>query len=392
MRKIMTIMALLLCITASAQNENWYTLTEVSNGWSKKTISNVPNASIGTLVTRFNDVWHTYDVDRAVGVIKQGLAKKVLDAEMGLEVINDTKNGYVEVSDNGSDDSYMSACVWRRTNGHSLFAICLGQPVDPEIEFVCFYDYDPQKKALTPEPSVLANWLGNRTHLSYGLPQKGKELKITEWDDETSQLLIHHFDWDGMKPVFKSTEVSEMDGGGPDMTFPVTFKGTSPNISDFVNAILSQEELGETLGYVSDNWTRRKQGRKLEDGATWTVDERNGYIRHEAKYDNDKSYTEFCFWNCADGKHKLVASNIGYIQNGKPIDTENTGLMFYSYDNETKELTYTSPYDVGAVVENVTGTVTYALPRVGKNIEATIHTQRPSKVLLKWNGSKFVLE
>ena len=49
-------------------------------------------------------------------------------------------------------------------------------------------------------------------------------------------------------------------------------------------------------------------------------------------------------------------------------------------------------YDVGAVVENATTTVTYALPRVGKNIEATIHTQRPSKVLLKWNGSKFVLE
>ena len=133
MRKIMTIMALLLCITASAQNEKWYTLTEVSNGWSKKTISNVPNASIGTLVTRFNEVWHTYDVDRVVGVIKQGLAKKVLDAEMGLEVINDTKNGYVEVADGGSDDCYMSACVWRRTNGHSLFAICLGQPVDPEI-------------------------------------------------------------------------------------------------------------------------------------------------------------------------------------------------------------------------------------------------------------------
>ena len=193
--------------------------------------------------------------------------------------------------------------------------------------------------------------------------------------------------------IFSHTELREMDGGGPDMTFPVSFKGTSPNISDFVTAILSQDELGDALGYASDNWTRRKEGRKLDDNVTWTVDERNGFIRHDVTYDDEKGYTEFCFWNCADGQHKLVASNIGCFQEGKPVETECTGIMFYTYDNEAKELTYTSPYDVGAIIEDATSPVTYALPRVGKNIEATVHTpNNPKKILLKWNGSKFVRE
>ena len=40
----------------------------------------------------------------------------------------------------------MQACVWQRSNGHRLFAVVIGQPVNPEIEFICFYDYDPQKR------------------------------------------------------------------------------------------------------------------------------------------------------------------------------------------------------------------------------------------------------
>lgn len=192
-------------------------------------------------------------------------------------------------------------------------------------------------------------------------------------------------------PVMAQYDGDEpMDGGGPSMSFPVKFKGAKPGISDFVTAILSQEDLGEMLGNVSGNWDEYRKGRKLDKGAKFTVDERNGYIRFDEAYTSgESSYTEFCYWNCADGKHKVVATNCGCVMNGKPIETEYTGLQFYTYENATRKLTYASTYDMGASVE-VTPVVTYALPRIGKDIMADIHAKSGKvKIRMKWNGQKF---
>ena len=100
-------------------------------------------------------------------------------------------------------------------------------------------------------------------------------------------------------------------------------------------------------------------------------------------------YTEYCYWNCSDGKHKLVAENTGVVINGKYENTECTGLMFYLYDNETRELTYTSPYDMGAGIQ-VNPVVSYSLPRTGKDIMANINDEKHVvKIRMKWNGMKF---
>ncbi|MBR4366175.1 MAG: hypothetical protein IKP43_05275 [Bacteroidaceae bacterium] len=389
----LTAVVLLLSLNAGAQN--LVSLTSLQSRWSSKNITNVSSGNIGVMLDRFDQTWPTTSVGDARSVIKQGLAKKVLEEETAYTVIYDAKNGYVEAKDGGADRQTMSACVWRRNDGHSLFAIEISQPVDPAISVVCFYDYNPKTKTLTPEPNLLQGWkpVENNGFLEYVLPRQGKELIINEWFFTTSEYYAHHFKWNGVKPVFEyyeSLDNSVMDGGGPSMSFPVSFKGAKPGISDFVSAILAQDGLGEALETVKAHWTRRQQGRKLADGCSFTVDERNGYIRFEQVFSSvEKSYTEFCFWNCSDGKHKIVAHNVGCVMNNKPTETENTGLMFYTYDDETKELTYTSPYDMGASVE-VTPVVTYQLPRVGKDIEAVIHAEnRPVKILMKWNGMKF---
>ena len=135
----------------------------------------------------------------------EGLAKEVIDQETELTVINDAKNGYVEVSDAGTDGEYMSACVWKRKNGHRLLAVCLGDPTDPFIEFICFYDYNPKTKTMTPEPDILKfkKWSVQNPYFCT-LPRVGKNLILKEWGEHGP--VRHTFTWDGMKPVLSKSE------------------------------------------------------------------------------------------------------------------------------------------------------------------------------------------
>ncbi len=170
----------------------------------------------------------------------------------------------------------------------------------------------------------------------------------------------------------------------------VNYLGPRPGIVDFVNAILSQEDLGESLGFVADNWERLRSGWTLGEGVTFMTDAPNGYARFDYNdEDGGHGYTEFCYWNCSDGLHKLVGVNTGYTLHGKPIETECTGLEFYTYENRSRTMTSTSVYDLGCRVQ-VTPPVSYELPRKGKDIKATIHDERQKvHIVMKWNGSKF---
>ena len=172
----------------------------------------------------------------------------------------------------------------------------------------------------------------------------------------------------------------------------VKYSGARPNINDFVNAIFTMEDLGESLGNMAVNWELYRQNKPLHEGATILTDVPNGYVRFDQRYedtdDHSHGYIEMCYWNCADNKHKLVAINDGYEQNGKPIMTQYSGLMFYRYDNDSHRLSYVSAYDLGVRVET-SDVVTYELPRKGKDIRAVIASNHPVNIVMKWNGTKF---
>ena len=181
-------------------------LEDIEKGWKTKTINNVVNGSFSVMLERFDQTWPTWMVASVRDAMEKGLSKEVLDEETELTVTVDAKNGYAEVSDAGTDGEYMSACYWNRPNGHKLLAVLMGDPTDPFIEFVCFYDYDPQRKALIPEPDILAGfrkWTPQKPYYCR-LPKKGKNFIIDEYGDEGH--LRHTFAWDGMKPVFSQTE------------------------------------------------------------------------------------------------------------------------------------------------------------------------------------------
>jgi len=171
-------------MTAMAQDKQFEScpLEVIEQGWKTKSIDNVINGSLGIMMECFNRTWPTWTGEAICHTMEKGLAKEVLDEETALTVIIDTKNGYAEIDDGGTDGAYMSACYWNRSNGHKLFAVRLGKPTDPFIDFVCFYDFDPAKKTLTPEHEILKGYRwGDRepyTQIFCKLPKTGKNVVV----------------------------------------------------------------------------------------------------------------------------------------------------------------------------------------------------------------------
>ena len=182
----------------------------------------------------------------------------------------------------------------------------------------------------------------------------------------------------------------------------VNYQGDRPTIKDFAQSYLFapledyEEEamwVDEATNAMKDAWTRRGKSQKLEEGQSLMIDQRNGFVVFESKYEEDLLRMEMCYWNESDGKHKVFAINTSSFHNGIYTSPgQYDGLTFYRYDNATRKMT--PEYEMGFEVEYQTedgAWVTYALPRSGKDITVTYWyengttKQRP----LKWNGSKF---
>ena len=112
-------------ISASAQDREFEScpLDVIDKGWGTKTITNVINGSLGIMLESFNRTWPTWMGGAICETMEQGLAKRVLDKETALTVTIDTKNGYAEVDDGGTDGAYMSACFWNRVFGTAAMVI-----------------------------------------------------------------------------------------------------------------------------------------------------------------------------------------------------------------------------------------------------------------------------
>jgi hypothetical protein len=396
MKKFASIVLLFVTVLTAQAQENT-SLEDINKGWGTKTINNVINGSFGIMLERFDQTWPTWMVGLVRETMEKGLSEEVLDEETELTVTVDSKNGFVCVGDAGTDGEYMSACYWNRPNGHKLLAVLLGKPTDPCIEVLCTYDYDPQKKALIPEPSILKGYRwgdkGEFNQILCDLPRTGKNVKVEDWSGEDGPV-VHTFTWDGTKPVYAKTEPLVYDDGLADI--PVSFRGAQPNVKDFVAALLASNT-GESMNGLREAWKFFKNGMKQMPGDDLIVDTRNGYVGYNSidEAENARQVIECCIWNYADKKHKLVAvSNDDYL-NGKPIVGQFSGLEFYIYDNAARTMKVAYAQDLGAEIDVPAGetVVSHALPRVGKTIIYTIHTASGKiQKRLTWNGSKFIPE
>ena len=383
-------------ITAQNMRAEYASLEDINKGWSTKTINNVINGSFGIMLERFDQTWPTWMVEAVRNTMEKGLDKEVLEPETSLTVTVDTKNGFASVGDGGTDGPYMSACYWNRSNGHKLLAVLLGKPTDPCIEILCTYDYDPQKKTLTPEPDILKGYRwgekGPYNQIFCHLPRKGKDVTVSDWSGDDGPVK-HTFTWDGMKPVYSKTEPLELDDGLP--LIPVNFKGAQPNIKDFVSALLKNGEEGEALNGLSQAWDFFKNGMKQMPGDDLIADTQNGYMGYVSEDESSRQVIECCYWNYADKKHKLVAISNDLFMEGKAVAGQYTGVEFYKYDNATRQMKHVYAHEVGIDIEAPSGTTatSHALPRQGKTIVYTYYT--PSGKVekrLTWNGSKFIID
>ena len=172
----------------------------------------------------------------------------------------------------------------------------------------------------------------------------------------------------------------------------VNYKGSKPTISDFAWAYLSymddEDECGmEAINAFREAFIKHRKGQSQNAGEKFIVDEKNGFIVYETKHEGIVDRKEMCYWNEADGKHKLFAfNNMNTLDNGKPIFTELSDITFYRYTNATKKMVACD-----APGFKVDYSSTYALPRTGKNIVVTKFNDNGKKIqkTLKWNGRKF---
>ena len=212
----------------------------------------------------------------------------------------------------------------------------------------------------------------------------------------------------------------------------VHYKGKAPSIVDFVTALQDEEEHPEFFGDFYDAWQRYLRGRSQQRNERLDVDRRNGFVDYDCHYQGDDfdvhGCMEYCYWNCKDGKHKIVAQSVYFMENGRASEGQYDGVQFFLYDNATHVLKHILAEGLGIDLSwgmtwdyNDDNTVTvldldateprlmsraefdewlrtrpyavYHLPRQGKDIQVTIYTGGETvERRLVWDGWKFAKE
>lgn len=188
-------------------------------------------------------------------------------------------------------------------------------------------------------------------------------------------------------------------------TVRVDFQGAQPTITDFLSAYLSTipevNELEEcdVESVALPHGLRRAylsqvRGIELEEGESLLIDQKNGYLLYERRYDESLSRIEMCFWNERDRKHKLFACIRESYMNGRYVCGQFDGREFFRYNNATKTMRSCSDEEIGLdatydVVEN--SFVSFNLPRTGKDITVAWWNEKGKvkEKTLKWNGHGF---
>ena len=209
MKNLLTFLLLTFSVlTITAQN--YVTVEQISDGWDKKTISGVKDGSILSLTNAFNKVWPTQPTTT---LLKNPVSN---DGDGDCNIIVDSPNGYVAAFDLGDDGESFSACVWKRNNGHRLFAYVFQRMHGLSIsQIILFYDYDPAKATLTPEHNELTNFASSFDTdyhpLTYQLPQKGKDVVVNEYFMNWYCSIEHNYKWDGMNLKFSDVKIDKID-------------------------------------------------------------------------------------------------------------------------------------------------------------------------------------
>ena len=209
MRKTFILLLALVASTALAQK--YLNVNQLENKWtscSMKVEGGGAKPGIVQLFKAFHQVLPTASGTELMKVVRQSKSGE------GDSWVVDTQNGYLSYGEDDPDSELFerfSACVWRRSNGHSLLGVTVLLTAPQYKSVLCFFDYNPQTQMLTAEKSLknLFQPLFSKPHHWFELPQHGKSLVVGE---HFGWLNIKHtYSWDGMKPANPKTEIEHID-------------------------------------------------------------------------------------------------------------------------------------------------------------------------------------
>lgn len=223
MRRILICIIVLIAYVGSSNAQKTLDNSEVNSQWRTKKIS-VKNGGqtpdVVTLLRAFHQALPTWAVSQvlkqadhpAKGTRQSGTAA-IWDGEEedDYRILIDRKNGYADLASQ-TDIDQTAASVWRKDNGHRIFALSLFQQHGNPQNVLCWYDYDPQTQTMTPEKSPLDDFKPSAkgAFVAYELPMTGTDFNIIEYYPGLPNV-THVYKWNRKQFLYNGVQMPDFE-------------------------------------------------------------------------------------------------------------------------------------------------------------------------------------
>ena len=223
MRRILICIIVLIAFIGSNSAQNTLDNSEVNSQWRTKRISvkdGGQTPDVVTLLRAFHQALPTWAVSQvlkqadhpAKGTRQSGTAA-IWDGEEedDYRILIDRRNGYADLASQ-TDIDQTAASVWRKDNGHRIFALSLFQQHGNPQNVLCWYDYDPQTQTMTPEKSPLDDFKPSAkgAFVAYELPMTGTDFNIIEYYPSLPAI-THVYKWNRKQFLYNGVQMPDFE-------------------------------------------------------------------------------------------------------------------------------------------------------------------------------------
>ena len=213
----------LIAFIGSNSAQNTLDNSEVNSQWRTKKISvkdGGQTPDVVTLLRAFHQALPTWAVSQvlkqadhpAKGTRQSGTAA-IWDGEEedDYRILIDRRNGYADLASQ-TDIDQTAASVWRKDNGHRIFALSLFQQHGNPQNVLCWYDYDPQTQTMTPEKSPLDDFKPSTkgAFVAYELPMTGTDFNIIEYYPSLPAI-THVYKWNRKQFLYNGVQMPDFE-------------------------------------------------------------------------------------------------------------------------------------------------------------------------------------
>ena len=223
MRRILICIMVLMAFAGSSSAQKTLDNSEVNSQWRTKKISvkdGGQTPDVVTLLRAFHQALPTWAVSQvlkqadhpAKGTRQSGTAA-IWDGEEedDYRILIDRRNGYADLASQ-TDIDQTAASVWRKDNGHRIFALSLFQQHGNPQNVLCWYDYDPQTQTMTPEKSPLDDFKPSAkgAFVAYELPMTGTDFNIIEYYPSLPAI-THVYKWNRKQFLYNGVQMPDFE-------------------------------------------------------------------------------------------------------------------------------------------------------------------------------------